>query len=129
MTELTNSLPRKSSRTSTHAIAVPVSAFTSETMTAQPSVSFSAATDWGFVTSCQNVSHPAEREVQTSAASGTSTTRLRYPIATPRASAPVADPVRARNRGRAAVELVANDPVHQPVRVVEEAVLHRLPPA
>src|SRR3954454_3379775 len=70
MTALTNSLPRNLSRTSTQAIAVPVTAFTTETTTAQPSVSFSAAIDCGFVTSLQNVPQPCERELHTSAASG-----------------------------------------------------------
>ena len=77
MTALTNSLPRKSSRTSTQAIIVPVAALKIATNAAHASVSFSAAIDCGFVTSAQNVSHPCDRELQTRAASGTRTTRLR----------------------------------------------------
>jgi hypothetical protein len=41
------------------------------------SVNFSAEAASGFVTSVQNVSSPCDRELQTSAARGTSTIRLR----------------------------------------------------
>jgi hypothetical protein len=77
MTELKNPFPGKESRTSTQAIAVPVSALKAATRKETPRVSFSADKACGLVTSCQNVSSPSDRELQTSAASGTSTIRLR----------------------------------------------------
>jgi len=77
MTALTIPLPGNESRTRTQAIAVPVTALKAATSTDTPRVSFSADEASGFVTSCQNVCSPCDRELQTSAASGTSTIRLR----------------------------------------------------
>ena len=56
---------------------MPATALTSAQTAATPSVSFSAATASGRVASCQNTLRPPARELQTSAASGSSTTTLR----------------------------------------------------
>jgi hypothetical protein len=77
ITASTAPLPGNRSRTSTHAITVPATALTAAQSTAAPSVSFSAATASGLVTSCQKVSSPCDRELHTSAASGSRTTMLR----------------------------------------------------
>ena len=54
ITALTALLPRKSSRTSTQAVIVPRTALTSETITAAPRLSFSAATASGELATDQN---------------------------------------------------------------------------
>ena len=77
MTALTIPLPRNESRTSTHAIAVPVTALKAATSRAATSVNFSAEAASAFVISSQNVPSPCARELQMSAASGTSTIKLR----------------------------------------------------
>src|SRR5436305_5769272 len=79
--------PRKRSRTSTHAIAVPATAFTAATRTDTPSVSFSAAPASRLVTAVQNASSPWSNAFEVTAASGSSTTTLRYAVASPTASA------------------------------------------
>ena len=63
-------LPRKSSRTSTHAVIVPSTALTAETISAAPSVSFNAATASGADTTAQNSCQPCFPDAQTSAAIG-----------------------------------------------------------
>src|SRR3954452_22430926 len=108
MTALTIPLPGNESRTSTQATAVPVTALKAATSRDAPRVSFSADAACGFVTSCQKVSSPCDRELQTSAASGTSTIRLRYPPAMPRASPPPARPRAAPGRETGTAVLLAN---------------------
>ena len=58
ISELTMLLPRKSSRTSTQAISVPMTALIAATMNEAISVSFSAATACSLVTAVQNVIEP-----------------------------------------------------------------------
>ena len=70
-------LPRNSSRTSTQAISVPVTALIAATTAEAISVSFSAATACSFVTAVQNASQPVLERLATTAASGISTIRLR----------------------------------------------------
>ena len=69
--------PRKSSRTSTHAVIVPSTALSSATTSDAPSVSFSAATACGLETASQNDCVPSLRDAQTSAASGSITISVR----------------------------------------------------
>ena len=73
----TTPLPRKRSRTSVQAIAVPATAFSTAQTAATPRVSLSAATASGRVACSQNAESPPERELQTKAARGSKTTRLR----------------------------------------------------
>ena len=77
MIELTTDLPRKSSRTSTHAVTVPSTAFRTATKNAAPTVSLRAAIDCGLVMASQNACLPSLRAVQTSAAMGSITIRVR----------------------------------------------------
>src|SRR5919197_207323 len=76
----------------------------------------------GRVACSQNAPSPPARELQTSAASGSRTTRLRYPVATPRASAPE---TAGRGRGRSSTATsVAKRPLdlgHNAVVGIEEA--------
>src|SRR4051794_34161195 len=90
-------LPRKSSRTSTQAISVPVTALIATTISETISVSLNAATAWGPVTTSQNSPSPPSSDFAATAASGSRTTTLRYVIATPRPSA--APPGSATARG------------------------------
>ena len=73
MTAPRSALPRKSSRTSTNAMARPAMEFTTATMAAAPSVSSSAATASGWVTARQNSAQPSLKALVTSAASGSRT--------------------------------------------------------
>ena len=59
MIAFTSVLPRKSSRTSTHAVTVPSTALRSATAIDVDSVSFSAATASGLETASQKPSQPA----------------------------------------------------------------------
>src|SRR3954469_15060548 len=95
----TKPLPRKSSRTSTQAISVPVIALIATTMTEVISVSFSAARDCGEVTTSANLPRPPSSDLAATAASGSRTMTDRYVIATPRPSA--APPGSGTARGRA----------------------------
>ena len=70
MSALTNALPRKSSRTSTKAMASPATELTTATMAAATSVSSSAATASGWVTALQNWDQPWLNALVNSAASG-----------------------------------------------------------
>ena len=65
--ELTSDLPRKLSRTSTHAITVPITAFTNATTSAAATVSFSDATACGLVIADQNPWPPLSVERQMTA--------------------------------------------------------------
>src|SRR5206468_12222610 len=86
MTAFTSDFPRNWSRTSTHAVIVPSTAFTTETTTATPSVSLSAATDSGADATDQNVPIPPARDAQMSAAIGSTTITERYAVVKPNAS-------------------------------------------
>ena len=77
MTAFNSALPRNSSRTSTQAMVVPITALTSTTATDRPSVTLSAATPCGFVTALQKASQPPSVERHVSAASGSKTMKLR----------------------------------------------------
>src|SRR3954465_8407237 len=106
MTALTNALPRKRSRTSTHATSVPATALTAATRIDRTSVSLSAATACGAVTASQNAARPPSVERATTAASGISTITLSHSVATPSASVPdppgaAEESVRRRAVGRA----------------------------
>ena len=70
-------LPGKESRTSTQAIRVPITRLISATIRLATIVSFRADLASGVVTECQNVPSRPWCRVQTTAASGMSTIRLR----------------------------------------------------
>src|SRR3954469_10639988 len=98
---LMSDLPRKRSRTSTHATSVPATAFIAATRIDMISVSFSAATACGAVMASTKAPRPPSVERATTAASGISTTTLSHSVATPSDSA--ADPpgaTAARGRPR-----------------------------
>src|SRR4029079_12357541 len=133
MTALTSALPRKSSRTGTHAVIVPSTALIRTTTTAAPNVSLSAATASGLDTMCQKPCDPLFFDSQTSAASGRTTTMVRNVEMTPRDRAvlalPPAPTLRESRAAGAATVLMAGaphrplDPAHPPgVRVEPDAV-------
>src|SRR5947209_16256922 len=92
MIALTSALPRKSSRTRTHAVIVPSTALIKATMKAAPNVSFSAATVSGLDTICQKPCAPLFFDSQSSAASGRTTTMIRNVEMTPTDRAVLARP-------------------------------------
>ena len=73
MTALTSALPRKSSRTSTNAMASPATELMTATIADAASVSSSAATAPGWVTALQKAPQPPLKALATSAARGSST--------------------------------------------------------
>ena len=77
MIAFTSDLPRKESRTSTQAVIVPSTALSSATAIEVQSVSFSAATASGLVTTSQNPSQPPFVDSNTSAAIGSPTISAR----------------------------------------------------
>ena len=77
MTAFTMRLPRKSSRTSTHAISVPKAALRSTTIADTIKVSLIAATACGLVTSRQKALRPPLVDRASSAAIGNSTSTER----------------------------------------------------
>src|SRR5262245_2181917 len=87
ITELRIRLPGNSSRTSTHAISVPITALIATTISEVISVSLIA--DWasGAVIESQKCPRPSSKPRLTTAASGSSTMRLTHRVAVPRASA------------------------------------------
>src|SRR3954447_1668455 len=127
----TNDLPRNSSRTSTHAISVPVTAFTAATAIAISSVNFSAATASLLETAFQNPSQPLSVAVEISAASGSRTITLSHAIEMPSSG--------GRIRGRRATatgELLRGrdskgllDLRHRPLVGIEELVVDLAPAA
>src|SRR4051812_2658785 len=88
MSALTTDLPRKRSRTSTHATSVPATALSAATRIDRISVSFSAATACGAVTASTNACRPPSVERATTAASGIRTMTDSHSVATPSPSAP-----------------------------------------
>ncbi len=77
ISEFTIHLPRNSSRTSTQAMIVPSTAFTTTTISEVTSVSFSAAHAWGLDTDVQKPSQPFSVDLATTAASGIRAITLR----------------------------------------------------
>src|SRR3954468_20590560 len=73
-----------SSRTSTHAIAVPMTALMAATSSEATTVSSSALTAWRLDTACQKPLQPSSVDFATTAASGTSTIRLSQSVPRPR---------------------------------------------
>src|SRR3954468_9035833 len=141
---LTNALPRKRSRTSTHATSVPATALTAATRIDRISVSFSAATACGAVTASTNACRPPSVDRATTAASGMRTTTLSHSVAMPSDSRWVEPPgaaeERARRRpGTAAARLRASLGSGDPRRLhdrgdralvrIEELVVDLAPPA
>src|SRR5438105_3039296 len=130
----TKLLPWKSSRTSVQASIVPVTALIATTAAARPSVSSRAAFDSGFQATCQKWCQPPWVAFTASAASGTSTTTLRYPSATPllKVGAPRA---RRRTLGNLATSTASGDPQtlldlrDDSVRRIEEPCVHAIPAA
>src|SRR3954454_203221 len=134
----TTPLPRKSSRTSTHAISVPVTALIATTMSEVIRVSLNAAIDCGVVTTSKNLPNPPSRDLTATAASGSSTITDRYVIATPRPSAAPLGSGAARGpagRGPAVSSLGGGDTEalldggHDAVVGVEEPLRDRAPAA
>ena len=76
MIALTSRLPGKSSRTSVHASAVPVTALIATTPPASSNVSSSAARASGFHATCQKWCQPPAAPFATTAASGMRTMTL-----------------------------------------------------
>src|SRR4051794_12853685 len=136
ITAFTTFLPRKSSRTSTHAMSVPMNALTSVTTTERPSVSLSAATASRSVTALQNASQPPSNAFDITAASGSRTMKLKKRIATPRPSAapPGSETARGREGTGAALAAGADteallDLGHEALFLVEELVGDHVPAA
>src|SRR4051794_27623719 len=141
MSAFTAPLPRKSSRTRTQAIKVPVTALITTTIADVMNVSFSAASACGPVTTSTKPESPSSSDVTATAASGSSTMMLRYVSATPRPSAapPRSGTARGRGvllgdgRGPAVSSLgggdtkVLLDAGHDALVLVEELVGHRVP--
>src|SRR5688500_1287903 len=136
MSALTTRLPRKSSRTSTQAIRVPVTTLTATTASDTYNVSFSAAQASGALTASQNAPAPPSSERTTTAASGTSTIRLNH--ATASAPGGAASPMGRRGAragsGRAAESAGGDtepplDLGHLARGGDEELVVDRAPPA
>src|SRR5215211_1584415 len=114
MTPSTRRLPRKSSRTSTQAIAVPTIAFTSAAAADMISVSLRAETAWAPVAASQNELQPSWKASDVSAASGSRTMTESHSRTTPPPRAPpVLRPPRraAARRGSrsAAVSAIGGD--------------------
>src|SRR5215208_3305439 len=127
----TKRLPRKSSRTSTHASSVPATALTATTSSDAPKVSSSAATDCRLETARQKPSAPSPVARHTTAASGSSTIRLRYADESPSAMLP-----RRRRTTASGCALVVSrhpepllDPRHHALLAIEELVRDRVPAA
>src|SRR6266542_4067068 len=125
--------PQKVSRTSTHAMSVPVTALIAATTSETASVSSSAATPSGAEIASQNEPSPPLPELQTSAASGSRTIKLRYAVTRPK---PSARPDGARSTGSGRVAALASatsdlllDLGHDPGLRIEELLLHLGPAA
>src|SRR4051794_11741940 len=108
MIELIIDFPGNSSRTSTQAMMVPKTALTAQTAAAAPNVTLRAATASGAETALQTVLQPPSVERTNTAASGRSTTRLRYVMTSPGATLGSVAP-RPPCRGAATVLLGSAD--------------------
>src|SRR3954447_70624 len=80
-------LPGKSYRTSTQAVAVPVTALISTITPAVANVSFNACQANGFATALANAEAPGSTASELRATSGSTTIRPRYESVTPRSNA------------------------------------------
>src|SRR3954468_17176243 len=136
MIAFTAPLPRKSSRTSTQAIRVPISALTNVTTRASASVNFSADIASRSVTESQKPASPPSIDFAATAASGSSTMKLKNSMATPRPSAAPPGSETARGReGTTAASAVGGDTQalldlgHDALVLVEELVRHHAPTA
>src|SRR5215213_5948852 len=135
ISELTMPFPGNSSRTSTQAISVPNSAFTSTTITEATSVIFSEATAWSVETASQKFPTPSSRDLNSTAASGISATMLRYDIAMPRPrTSPLTGTVlggatAASLAGGSALPLGIEDLRDDALLRIEELVVHVTPAA
>ena len=98
MIAFTAAFPRKSSRTRTHAVIVPSTAFRSATSAAAPSVSFRAAIACGDVTASQKLCAPSLLASHTRAAIGSATMTIRKRVTKPRDRAVAALSPDARTR-------------------------------
>src|SRR5437763_13840352 len=98
MSALTTRLPGNSSRTSTHAINVPVTALIAATPSDATSVSSSAETASRPVTACHAAARPPSVALTATAASGRRTITLSQSVAIPPPSAPGPAVARARRR-------------------------------
>src|SRR3954451_4390048 len=109
MTALTRLLPRKSSRTSTQAINVPVTTLMSATMAEITTVMTSAAIAAGAVIASMNAPGPPLNAFVSTAASGSRTMMLNHSEATPSPMGPTQPPAVAfalrRGSARAAIGL------------------------
>src|SRR5205085_4562583 len=105
ITALITERPGKRSRTSTQAVIVPKTALTSAARMAATTLSFSAATASGFEIEFQNPDRPSSRDAATTAASGSTTISVRYPVTNPRERAvPALSLGRARPRRAVAAD-------------------------
>src|SRR5437870_4528550 len=138
MIAFTIPIPRKRSRTSTHAISIPVTALIATTITEMTIVSLSAANASGLETARQKPASPSSSDCAATAASGSSTMTLRYAIASPRPrAAPSPRSPRRRGDGRASAELprrsrhsqLALDPGHDAGLRIEELLADDRPAA
>src|SRR5260221_6742831 len=120
MIALTSAFPRKPSRTSTQAVIVPSTAFSSATTTEAPSVSFRAETASGLEIAAQKPCDPAFLDSQTRAANGRTTMSVRKVVTMPRDRAVPALSLRSRPlgtrtaRGGATIASLASDPADLP---------------
>src|SRR5262245_31478896 len=138
MTLFTIDLPANRSRTSTQAVTVPKTAFTSAARIATITLSFSAATASGFEIAPRKPDQPSSPEAATTAASGRTTISVRYAVTKPRERAvPALSLCQLRLRGAADVGATpargraadaALDPDHDPVRA-EPLLVDRAPAA
>src|SRR5829696_7555757 len=132
--------PGKLSRTSTHAINVPMTTLIAATPSDASTVSLIVDHASGVVTSDQNADHPSSRDRQTTAPSGISTSTLRYSVAIPNPRRTPA--VSTRDRGAtgetgetgARISLVNRDPdaaldVDHDAAVGVEELRHHVRPA
>ena len=99
--ELTMRLPGKSSRTSTHAMIVPITTLISATITETNNVTRNDAKATGAVTASQNPEIPSSNAVAVNAASGSRTITESHRVATPIPSGPTLPVTRASFRRRA----------------------------
>src|SRR5215212_5405340 len=134
MRALTTRLPGNWSRTSTHAISVPMTTLTVATISATAKVRRSAARAWGWVAACQKAPQPSRVERQRTAVRGRTTIRLRYRVTIPRSSAApprTSSPIRRRVTALAAnrdADLLL-DVGHDSGLLVEELLGHFRPTA
>src|SRR5829696_1324003 len=132
----TSDFPRKSSRTRTQAISVPITASIAATTTDTPSVNFSAATAGGFEIASQKSPRPPSSDFATTAARGISTMTVSQPTVTAPAAAGPHGTWRVRRGGRRVrASLVSGDPQvlldlrHRAGVGVEELGVHGVPAA